>query len=331
MINFESITSLNSYVRTSEMTKKWTDKKKTGDLTRHDDLTVSESWRQKKNAQDKLLLQGLVDEQNKEKDNQELASIRTKIANGEELTPEELDTLKEKDPVTYQSEIERRQSARAYEQKLSNAKTKEEFQRIRTEQVQSNFTRFNSVKNNSVIPDDAKLAVYQDINVRMKAEQRIETKFMESGEYAALPTEEERAETEKAAQEKLRGEDQNLKTKSEETEQTKKDDSVKESDKTGTDNGEGAKSDSVDESDSANKGKTNPSGQIHSSKKTDQIKTHESQKSYEADKLQAELGQKTEAELDEIRRKVERADQKRNKFTQEKSLQPVVSHIFTKG
>lgn len=78
-------------------------------------------------------MQSLVDEQNKEKDNQELASIRTKIANGEELTPEELDTLKEKDPVTYQSEIERRQSTRAYEQKLSNAKTKEEFQRIRTD------------------------------------------------------------------------------------------------------------------------------------------------------------------------------------------------------
>lgn len=29
MINFESITSLNSYVRTNEMTRKWSEKKRT--------------------------------------------------------------------------------------------------------------------------------------------------------------------------------------------------------------------------------------------------------------------------------------------------------------
>ena len=79
------------------------------------------------------------------------------LISGEELTPEELNTLKEKDPVAYQAEMERRQSAEAYKRKLSSAKTKEEFQRIRTEQVQANFTRFNSVKNDSAITEGVKL------------------------------------------------------------------------------------------------------------------------------------------------------------------------------
>lgn len=43
MINFESITLLNSYVRTNEMTRKWSEKKRTGDLTKDDSLTVSKS------------------------------------------------------------------------------------------------------------------------------------------------------------------------------------------------------------------------------------------------------------------------------------------------
>jgi hypothetical protein len=260
------------------------------------------------------------------------------LISGEELTPKELNTLKEKDPVAYQAEMDRRQSAEAYKRKLSSAKTKEEFQRIRTEQVQANFTRFNSVKNDSAIPEGAKLAIYEDITTRVKAEQSIEQKFMKSGEYDALPTEEEKAEAEKAARDEIRGEDKSQKTESEKTDPTKETDSGKKTDPTRqadkvkiSDSTRQADSDQTDESgrtpsipDSSKSDKEIVSSGKAADQPADRLKTR-------ADRLLSELSRKSDAELEEIRRKVERANQQRNKFSQSESVHQMEKHIFTKA
>ena len=296
MAGFESITSLNSYVRTNEMTRKWTLKKDTGDITADGTMSVSEAWRQKKNAQDKLIMQGLIPDQNEQKENDKLTAIRTKMSNGEELTPEELALLKEKDPQAYQSEMERRQSAESYKRDLSNAKTKEEFQRIRMSRASANMTRLNAVKNDSAIPDSAKLAIYGDINARLKTEREIERKFVESGEYGKLPTEREKAEAEQATREEISGTDETRK----ETEQTNQD----QTEQTDTLN----KSDQTVTTDDKNQ-------QAHDRIRQESDNSASRLKS-EADRAVSEADQKSEAELDEIRRKVNRAKQRRDKFIQ---------------
>ncbi len=300
MAGFESITSLNSYVRTNEMTRKWTLKKDTGDMTADGTMSVSEAWRQKKNAQDKLLMQGLIPDQNEQKENDKLTAIRTKMSSGEELTPEELALLKEKDPQAYQAEMERRQSAESYKRDLSNAKTKEEFQRIRMSRASANMTRLNAVKNDPAIPDSAKLAIYGDINARLKTEREIEKKFVDSGEYDKLPTEREKAEAEQAAREEISGTDETRKeteqTNQDQTEQTEQADTLNKSDQTVT----------TDD-------KSQPVQNNTLNKKSDDSA---SRLKGEADRAVSEADQKSEAELDEIRRKVNRAKQRRDKFIQ---------------
>lgn len=300
MAGFESITSLNSYVRTNEMTRKWTLKKDTGDMTADGTMSVSEAWRQKKNAQDKLLMQGLIPDQNEQKENDKLTAIRTKMSSGEELTPEELALLKEKDPQAYQAEMERRQSAESYKRDLSNAKTKEEFQRIRMSRASANMTRLNAVKNDPAIPDSAKLAIYGDINARLKTEREIERKFVESGEYGKLPTEREKAEAEQATREEISGTDETRKeteqTNQDQTEQTEQADTLNKSDQTVT----------TDD-------KSQPVQNNTLNKKSDDSA---SRLKGEADRAVSEADQKSEAELDEIRRKVNRAKQRRDKFIQ---------------
>ena len=337
MAGFESITSLNSYVRTNEMTRKWTLKKDTGDMTADGTMSVSEAWRQKKNAQDKLIMQGLIPDQNEQKENDKLTAIRTKMSSGEELTPEELALLKEKDPQAYQAEMERRQSAESYKRDLSNAKTKEEFQRIRMSRASANLTRLNAVKNDPAIPDSAKLAIYGDINARVKTEREIERKFVESGEYDKLPTEREKAEAEQAAREEISGTDESRKeteqTNQDQTEQTEQTDTLNESDQTIADDQkqsvQGSKQ--SDQKDTLNQTiQRDPSDQKKQANVTVSEARHQQahdrirQKSNdsasrlksEADRAASEVDQKSEAELDEIRRKVNRAKQRRDKFIQ---------------
>jgi len=328
MAGFESITSLNSYVRTNEMTRKWTLKKDTGDMTADGTMSVSEAWRQKKNAQDKLIMQGLIPDQNEQKENDKLTAIRTKMSNGEELTPEELALLKEKDPQAYQSEMERRQSAESYKRDLSNAKTKEEFQRIRMSRASANMTRLNAVKNDSAIPDSAKLAIYGDINARLKTEREIERKFVESGEYGKLPTEREKAEAEQATREEISGTDETRK----ETEQTNQDqteqtDTLNKSDQTVTadDKNQPVQNNTLNQTiqrdPSDQKKQTNVTvaeskhQQAHDRIRQESDNSASRLKS-EADRAVSEANQKSEAELDEIRRKVNRAKQRRDKFIQ---------------
>lgn len=328
MAGFESITSLNSYVRTNEMTRKWTLKKGTGDMTADGTMSVSEAWRQKKNAQDKLIMQGLIPDQNEQKENDKLTAIRTKMSSGEELTPEELALLKEKDPQAYQSEMERRQSAESYKRDLSNAKTKEEFQRIRMSRASANMTRLNAVKNDSAIPDSAKLAIYGDINARLKTEREIERKFVESGEYGKLPTEREKAEAEQATREEISGTDETRK----ETEQTNQDqteqtDTLNKSDQTVTtdDKNQPVQNNTLNQTiqrdPSDQKKQTNVTvaeskhQQAHDRIRQESDNSASRLKS-EADRAVSEADQKSEAELDEIRRKVNRAKQRRDKFIQ---------------
>lgn len=331
MTGFESITSLNSYVRSNEMTRKWTIKKNTGDMTADGTMSVSDAWRQKKNAQDKLMMQGLVADQDESKENDKMTAIRTKMYNGETLTPDELKLLRQKDPQAYQEELNRRQSAESYKRDLSNARTKEEFQRIRMSRAAVNLTRLSAVKNDSAIPESAKLAVYADINARVKSEREIERKFVESGEYDRLPTEMEKAEAEQAAREEISGENKIHRDNAEtdgQTEQTDQTDTAGEKDQTVQNDGDNrngqpaAVSGGKDQTIQNNDDNRNVQPAAVSGGKNQTVQNSRLQKpadssrrlKEDADRIVSEVDQKSEAELDEIRRKVNRANQRRNKF-----------------
>ena len=84
---------------------------------------------------------------------------------------------------------------------MKNCKTKEDVQRVRMNRTAASLSVVNNVKNNPAIPESAKLGViWQELQKNMALEETIE-KFVESGRYAKLPTEAEKAAAEKALKE----------------------------------------------------------------------------------------------------------------------------------
>ncbi len=130
-----------------------------------------------------------------------LSQIRTKLAAGKKLTQEEMDYLQKNDLPTYQKVKAIEAEQKSYEKELKNCKTKEDVQRVRTNRVAASLSVVNNVKNNPAIPEGAKLGlIWQELQKNMVMEETIK-KFVESGEYAQLPTEAEKLEAEKELKE----------------------------------------------------------------------------------------------------------------------------------
>ena len=130
-----------------------------------------------------------------------LSQIRTKLAAGKKLTQEEMDYLQKNDLPTYQKVKAIEAEQKSYEKELKNCKTKEDVQRVRTNRVAASLSVVKNVKNNPAIPEGAKLGlIWQELQKNMVMEETIK-KFVESGEYAQLPTEAEKLEAEKELKE----------------------------------------------------------------------------------------------------------------------------------
>lgn len=112
-----------------------------------------------------------------------------------------MDYLQKNDLPTYQKVKAIEAEQKSYEKELKNCKTKEDVQRVRTNRVAASLSVVNNVKNNPAIPEGAKLGlIWQELQKNMVMEETIK-KFVESGEYAQLPTEAEKLEAEKELKE----------------------------------------------------------------------------------------------------------------------------------
>ncbi|MEE8837030.1 MAG: hypothetical protein SOH80_08685 [Eubacteriales bacterium] len=206
------------------MKNKWQMKKATGDMKADGTMTVSEAWRQNKIRQEHAIWDDSVEQMKKDKNKDGgLDDILIKIQNGDSLTPDELSLLREKDPQLYQELQNRDRKEKAYKNQLSQAKTKEEFQRIRTMKSSELISRINFIRNDPAIPEGKKLEQYISINEEEKDAQKVEKEFIRSGAYDALPTEEEKREVERAEKEEKNPS---------ETEETKESGKTEESEKT---------------------------------------------------------------------------------------------------
>lgn len=191
-MNFFAVQSLNSYTKNMEMQMKWQKKKEDNDFT----ADGSTKWSDPTARQAEEIRRSQADGSAKL-----LSQIRTKLAAGKKLTQEEMDYLQKNDLPTYQKVKAIEAEQKSYEKELKNCKTKEDVQRVRTNRVAASLSVVNNVKNNPAIPEGAKLGlIWQELQKNMVMEETIK-KFVESGEYAQLPTEAEKLEAEKELKE----------------------------------------------------------------------------------------------------------------------------------
>lgn len=127
--------------------------------------------------------------------------IDLKLNSGQKLTAEEMDYLRKHDPQAYQKVKSIEAEQKNYENELKKCKTKEEVERVKMAHTATSLSAVNSIMNNPVIPEEKKFELVMQEHRKNQALQTTAQEFVESGEYAKLPTEAERLKAEKDLQE----------------------------------------------------------------------------------------------------------------------------------
>ena len=191
-MNFSMIQSLNTYTKNMEMQMKWQKKKANNDFTADGSTKLN----------DPIARQAEEIRKSQADGSSKLSSqIRTKLATGKKLTREEMDYLQKNDPQTYQKAKAIEEEQKSYEEELKRCRTKEDVERVKMNHTAASLSVVNSVKNNPAIPEGAKLGIMWQELMKSRALEETMSKFVESGRYAQLPTEAEKAEAEKTLKE----------------------------------------------------------------------------------------------------------------------------------
>lgn len=212
-VNFFTVQSMGSYTKNLEMQMKWQKKKTTGDFTADGSTKLGDPIRQQAEE---------IRKSRKDGSSKLSAQIDLKLQSGKKLTAEEMDYLQKTDPQKYQKIKAMEAEQENYEKELKRCKTKEEVQRVRMTHTATSLNAVNSIMNNPVIPEEKKFELIMQEHYKHMALETSTQEFVESGRYAALPTEAEKAKAEKDLEEAKKAE-LGIEEPSEETEETETD------------------------------------------------------------------------------------------------------------
>lgn len=177
--------TIYSMGKMAELESKWKQKKESGKI-----------FQKEMTAEERLMARYQEDLENMRKDDT-MNSISGKLRSGQELTPEEVRYLQKNNPALYQEYQEIRSEKEAYERGLKNCKTKEDVERFKINKMNGYLSQAKSVMNNPNIPKGQKKALMEKILGKTMGIEKVHMKFVASGGYAALPTDEEFAEEKK--------------------------------------------------------------------------------------------------------------------------------------
>ena len=211
---------------------------------------MHQKWQQKKNSfgQDQKKLSEMTAEERQLQDfreqaeqmrkSQKHANIDAKLAAGEELTPEEIEYLRQNNPQALKDYEDTQRERENYKRALRNCRTKEEVERLKYTKMGQFMAEAKKISSNACIPKGKKVALLKRILQQATAVEDEHKEFLKTSRYASLPTEEEAREAEKAEKEQREAETTGA-DETENTEEVKDTDAedaedVKDSDAEGT-------------------------------------------------------------------------------------------------
>ncbi len=174
--------TIRNNVKMAQLDNQWQQKKENGNI-----------FKKEMTAQEMQLMQFKEDIQ-KMREGDQMNSISSKLTSGMELTPEEIEYLQKNAPQLYQEYVKLKQEKQAYERQLKNCKTKEDVNRLKVNKMNSFLSEAKTITNNPNIPKGKKKELLEKILMRTTGVEKIHQKFIASGRYEALPTEQEKAE-----------------------------------------------------------------------------------------------------------------------------------------
>lgn len=224
---------------------------------------LDQKWQQKKNSfgQDKKKLTEMTAEERQLQDfreqaeqmrkSQKHANIDAKLAAGEELTPEEIEYLRQNNPQALKDYEDTQRERENYKRALRNCRTKEEVERLKYTKMGQFMAEAKKISSNACIPKGKKVALLKRILQQATAVEDEHKEFLKTSRYASLPTEEEAREAEKAEKEQREAET----TGADETENTEevKDTDAEDAEGTKNSDAEGTKDTGAESADHTKK------------------------------------------------------------------------------
>lgn len=131
------------------------------------------------------------------REGRQMSDIDAKLKSGGTLTPEEITYLQRNCPEKYKEYVEIKNEREAYKRQMESCETKEDVEKLKMNKMNSFLAEAKSVMNNPNIPKGKKLGLMEKILRRVMGIEKEYVKFVNSGRYGNLPTEEELAEEEK--------------------------------------------------------------------------------------------------------------------------------------
>ena len=183
---------LHDVSKMAMMTRKWEQKKDSGNLMQKEARPLTAEERQ---------LENLKEQAESSREAGKISSIYNKIMSGEDLSPQEEEKLRGHDPKMYMEYKADQMKRQIYEEKLKNCRTKEEAEMLHAQKIQGNFSKLQSTMNDPHITKEEKLKVARRMQGDTLASARIFSEFKQSDKYKELPTEEELIKAEKAEKE----------------------------------------------------------------------------------------------------------------------------------
>ena len=187
-MNFAIMGRLSSQMKSMEMETHWYLKKQSG---KYNDKSKSlDEWlNSAQNAQEI--------QESASRGDDKLRAIHTKLFAGEELTNEEREYLKAKDPEAYRQLVAEEAEQKAYEEKLRKCRTKEEVDRLKMGKISKSLSTVKAVENNPYITKSQKLAIAMHEKRSLDRIEESTQKFIKSGEYGRLTSEKDEKEKDK--------------------------------------------------------------------------------------------------------------------------------------
>lgn len=181
--------TVRNAVQLQTLNSKWQQKVESGDVLSRDEVNERANW-----TEEDWMKQNFQEQCASDQESSQLAEITNKIQYGGTLTAEEEKYLEQKNPQALKKYKDMKAEKKSFERRLQNCKTKDEVQRIKTEKLCQFAAELKKVVNDPCIPLSEKLAKAKEMVARTTNIEDAEWKFVESGQYASLPTEAEEAE-----------------------------------------------------------------------------------------------------------------------------------------
>lgn len=130
-----------------------------------------------------------------------IGSIDSKLKTGKKLTKDDLEYLKENMPDLYEEANIAETERASYEQKLENAKTKDEVEKIKEEKVVDFHGKVKNIMNNTLLSDDKKYNLMMQVHSSLNGVNEVHKEFIFSGNFEKLPREEVKVEVKELQEE----------------------------------------------------------------------------------------------------------------------------------